>query len=412
MPRTDGIGMPCNSSGKRRLLAAALLSRLVVCVLMLVSELVVPDWDDGDPTVARFPAPRGLRAFARWDAAWFLLIARDGYTGEESHAFFPGLPTLLWALTPIGAQETGLVLIGMALSNASFVSSVLALQRLGIQLGLDERLVDRAALLYCVGPASVFHSSIYSESPFAFCTFGGLCLLMAGRRWGAAAIFALGTAFRSNGIVNAGFLGYHALWNCAQRRGVGRLLPLLAGSAAASIVLLPYIAFEAYGYMRFCGQAEGRSSMPSPQWCADPVPSLYGHVQRAYWGNGFLKRWEPKQLPAFLIAAPALTVALGAAVAYARNCWALGWRLFAASGGLYGPALLPHVVHLCFLAVLAFLAMHVQITTRLLSSASPIFHFWLAHASLHPRWGRVVLSYIGLYLFLGVLLHPNCLPWT
>lgn len=87
---------------ERRVLWAAVTSRAAFCVALVISELLVPDWDDGDATVARYEAPRGLRAFAQWDAARFLLIARDGYTDEQSHAFFPALP---WA--SLGAFRCG-----------------------------------------------------------------------------------------------------------------------------------------------------------------------------------------------------------------------------------------------------------------------------------------------------------------
>ena len=74
---------------------AALHSRLAVCALVALSDLLVPDWQDDDLTVAHFACPWPFRGFARWDGARFLGLALEGYADERSHAFFPGLPLLI-----------------------------------------------------------------------------------------------------------------------------------------------------------------------------------------------------------------------------------------------------------------------------------------------------------------------------
>lgn len=62
----------------------------------------------------------------------------------------------------------------------------------------DSSLAARATLLFCLTPASIFFSAIYTESLFALLSFAGM--LCAGRRpWLATAAFALATATRSNG---------------------------------------------------------------------------------------------------------------------------------------------------------------------------------------------------------------------
>ena len=62
----------------------------------------------------------------------------------------------------------------------------------------DSSLAARATLLFCLTPASIFYSAIYTESLFALLSFAGM--LCAGRRpWLATAAFALATATRSNG---------------------------------------------------------------------------------------------------------------------------------------------------------------------------------------------------------------------
>lgn len=60
-------------------------------------------------------------------------------------------------------------------------------------------------------------------------------------------------------------------------------------------------------------------------WCRRPVPNLYSHIQSAYWGVGFLRYWQWKQLPNFLLAAPALLLTACGAGRYLMGSW-LGLR--------------------------------------------------------------------------------------
>ena len=44
------------------------------------------------------------------------------------------------------------------------------------------------------------------------------------------------------------------------------------------------------------------------EWCQYEPPVAYSYIQRVYWDNGFLTYWEAKQLPNFLLAAPAVVI--------------------------------------------------------------------------------------------------------
>ncbi len=77
-------------------------------------------------------------------------------------------------------------------------------QKLACSLSLDVlgdgALAARATLLFCLTPASVFYSVVYTESVFALAAFSGM--RWAPRRpWLAAGAFALATAGRSNGAL-------------------------------------------------------------------------------------------------------------------------------------------------------------------------------------------------------------------
>ncbi len=66
----------------------------------------------------------------------------------------------------------------------------------------DASLAARATLLFCLTPASIFYSAIYTESIFTLASFVGM--RHARRRpWLATAAFMLATATRSNGRLRA-----------------------------------------------------------------------------------------------------------------------------------------------------------------------------------------------------------------
>eukprot|EP00951_Prasinocladus_malaysianus_P022554 scaffold189403_cov42-Prasinocladus_malaysianus.AAC.2 len=94
-------------------------------------------------------------------------------------------------------------------------------------------------MLFCINPASIFCSAVYTESLYALTAFSGMLATETGPLWQAVAAFALCASIRSNGenyvlttdtidaiieyaaflgIVNLGFLCH-----LAARRMVGAL---------------------------------------------------------------------------------------------------------------------------------------------------------------------------------------------
>lgn len=74
-----------------------------------------------------------------------------------------------------------------------------------------------ATILYCFNPASAFHSAAYTESLFSALSFAGMWHLHQPRGyWAGVLCFALGTAARSNGLLNAGFVAHLGLQQLLQ----------------------------------------------------------------------------------------------------------------------------------------------------------------------------------------------------
>jgi hypothetical protein len=143
-----------------------------------------------DPTgigAATWTAPA-----VRWDAIWFLGIARGGYDDGPTAAFFP--------LYPLGVGVLGgSVVAGILVSLVAFGAALWALERLTeLELGADAARWTVWALAF--SPMAFFFSAVYSESLFLALTVGSvLCARRDHWVW-AGILGALAAATRSTGI--------------------------------------------------------------------------------------------------------------------------------------------------------------------------------------------------------------------
>ncbi|KAG7469143.1 hypothetical protein MATL_G00125730 [Megalops atlanticus] len=503
----------------------AAYTRVLTLVLQAVFNAVIPDHvaDAFSPPRAEEPqlldpaADALLGGLSRWDAEHFLFIAERGYLYEHNFAFFPLLPLSLRAaaatlLRPLGGWLTvrGRLLLAVALGNSAlFLLSAVALYGLGRLVLGERRPALLASLLFCLTPANVFFAAGYSEGLFATLTFGGLWLLERGCVLRACLVLALATGARANGLVNAGFLVYLPLqWGLARARAVckdagvtGRCLRytwialrfLLTAALGTAILALPFGVFQYHGYRTFCtpslvpeqvspalldlarrkGYRVPDATRPPPPWCSKPLPLLYSYIQDVYWDVGFLRYFQLRQAPNFLLATPVAVIIAVAAWSYAvcnpALCLRLGlWGEGLKQGsekpasGFHNPRVFVYVVHATTLLGFGVFCMHVQVLTRFLASSSPVLYWFSAHLLLryepllqeeglwasveeHQRqddtgagirgslwralhsnpvtrlllqWRtcsavtRWLLGYLISYWLLGLALHCNFLPWT
>lgn len=433
----------------------AVLSRIVILTFSVLLDRAIPDHNP-DASVARPPdalaLPPQLLAFTRWDAAHFLQLAQFGYQEEKDFAFFPFLPLAINGLARILHVQLSwgfsLVLSGLLITNGCFVLSAWLLFRLGLAVLKDQILAFNAARVFCLSPANIFFSTIYTESPFAACTFGALLLLHMDRFYFSAVLFAIGSGLRSNGLVNIGFLACHVLVSTLKQIRQANSASFKPWNRAALrlmvgviVVFSPFIAFQTFAVWKACdrdgqqtvcdkGQEQCAVSAEPPSWCQYSIPSAYSHIQAKYWQGGFLRYWQLKQIPNFLLAFPALSLT-AAGVFYLFMDFVKELQREADKKGskqstyltcvlvlhvaLVRCPLFPHAVHWGFLAAYVFFFANVQISTRLLASACPVFHWFLASLvfdrSQYFRQ-KLLQLYIGLYNLLGVSMHVNFLPWT
>ncbi|KAJ0083933.1 hypothetical protein Patl1_29945 [Pistacia atlantica] len=482
-----------------QILKLATLSRLLLLTLTILwrallspydtSASLNPDClaDPGAPQHSRNnPISSAIENGVVWDSVFFVRIAQCGYEYEQSFAFLPLLPlcirllshtgkrmpslsfrlkmgtsplTLLGILAPLVSvfgYRAVLALSGYVVSNVAFLLAAVYFYRLSVMILKDPEAALRASILFCFNPASIFYSSIYSESLYALFSVGGLYYLMSGANNIAVICLAVSSCARSNGVL--------------------AMQILICGALRCICIFIPFIAFQVYGYHNLC---LGHSPQAMRPWCRARIPLLYNFIQSHYWGVGFLKYFQLKQLPNFLLASPILSLALCSIIYYVtaqpKLVYLLGFQAFkegkdfapvpfpletvpqsnsasatipekpssktgnqnfrqrkqihregnpavlpleygsSVNSGYLSVYVLPFILHLSFMVATAFFVMHVQVATRFLS-ASPSLYWFASYLMASPgtgkTWGYLIWAYCTAYILLGSLLFSNFYPFT
>jgi hypothetical protein len=115
----------------------------------------------------------------RWDAAWYLGIATQGYefqpgnpSLQQNIVFFPAFPMLVrLAALLLGKSFTAFVVGGTIASLAAFAAALAYLYRLARE-DLTEDQTNAALWLLAAYPFAIFYGAIYTESLFLLCCVG------------------------------------------------------------------------------------------------------------------------------------------------------------------------------------------------------------------------------------------------
>ncbi|KAI4967008.1 hypothetical protein ZWY2020_034459 [Hordeum vulgare] len=407
--------------------------------------------------------------------------AEKGYEYEQSFAFFLlphqslPLPSLLAPLVPMLGYRAVLVISGHVLNNVAFVAAAAYFYR------TQERLPCICS--FCFNPASVFYSSLKSLCPFSpedcstcFPVLAFIAMIM----------LALSGSARSNGALNAGYICFEALLQ-AYDASIQKKRPMVhfllvfvnlyvvvhGAYYTPTFIFLPFFAFQAYGYLNICLHRDTDELRP---WCKAKLPLLYSFIQSHYWGVGFLRYFQVKQLPNFLLASPVLSLAVYSIVHYTKlihqlfRSTSIREQIIATVEGrlvqAYGSSDVATVLKSefstrlnnkkqgntevknrksvatkatsasldgnvstgrivgdnedeCPLLVLPFI-LHLTFMTFTFfvmhaQSSDSLGCFMIlapARACLHKRWGYFIIVYFIAYILLGSLLFPNFYPFT
>jgi hypothetical protein len=170
------------------------LSSLAALIYVLYSRL----YEDRDlsphpilrPYLGLSPLDGGLRGlllgvWQRWDTLWYLLIARRGYSLENTSIFAPPLyPWLMRGLGRLmGGSDAACLLAGLLISNAACLLSFLYLYRL-VEMETDAATARRSLIYLALFPTAFFLLVAYAESLLLLCAVAALYYARRGQwRW-------------------------------------------------------------------------------------------------------------------------------------------------------------------------------------------------------------------------------------
>lgn len=460
---------------------------MIIIVLQFISNLLIPDHDAG---VFLYPTNPNiiynnldnliqflLSGLIRWDGQYFFHITQYGYTYENSLAFFPLLPLsiricsipLQYALYLILHEDTIYLITAVILNIIFFVLASLALYWLTLLIFPNPKVGYLTSILFCLNPASIFFSAVYTESLFAWLSFTSMylsvefyiapnfkkCVLVA-------LAIGLSGATRSNGLLNIGFILYFSFSNIIQKKRIIKIFFLTIISIGISII--PFVLIQIYDYQIFCNNipktelpkfiidygARNNFVMPgqylifNQSWCNQRLPLAYSYVQNHYWNVGFLKYYQFKQIPNFLLALPIIYCILHCGIDFISSKIEKPIKFFSIFFTLFTSKLFVFVVHSLFLIIFCLIFVHIQVTTRMLCSASPVLYWYCASRWLQynrnlkstniPQsecdnqiiyyfnefllnnniscYQKSIRLYFLSYFLIGTILFSNFLPWT
>jgi hypothetical protein len=242
---------------------------------------------------------------ARWDSAWYLVIARygyhpalGGYTAPRD-AFFPLYPLGLSGLAHVGVPA---VAAGVLLSVAALAAALYGIHRLTtLELGLGRGTqAARLAVLLCAfAPMAFFFSAVYSESLYLALSVGLFWSARKGRWAWVGVLGALAGATRSAGLVLAlpalmlYFYGPREdrppdFVRAVRAGGLARLLPRYrVRRELAWLLLLPAGALAYGAYLGLAGGDPLAPLQSQGEWSrhfAGPFVGVWDGLQAAFGG--------------------------------------------------------------------------------------------------------------------------------
>lgn len=358
--------------------------------------------------------------FSNWDAKHFLHISQHGYIYEQSVAFFPFYPITVRLFCELIVDKVfwtsgyfSYLLSGVLINFVFFNISSIYLFKLTLIIFKNNFQISFYSLIfYCINPASIFYSAVYSESLYSMLTFSGLYYLYSNEHLKSLILFILSCFTRSNGIVNYGFIAHwylsaHFASIKTLNQSFNRLLNLifsigfkrnfmLLSKLMISFLLMnsAFFLYQYYVFAKFCKSELNQvdetatelvefanknglkmfNAFPKSEWCNYKLPFSYTFVQSEYWKVGFLNYWRFKQIPNFLLASPILFLSIYSLSKFFNsidskfvyNLFGIikSHRYKCSTNFEENTYLMPFACQLIFLLVSSVFFMHIQVTNK------------------------------------------------
>lgn len=458
----------------------AVFSRVLIIFLQCISNHLIEDHNAEVFRAPQDPLKKGkcdaivevlLGGFRRWDAEYYLHISEHGYTYENTLPFYPLYPLCIKLLrfgvinvTPFLSVRSLSLLIGIAINIVFFAKAANVLYELGRKILRDQRKAEIATVLFCFNPASIFFTAPYSESLYSWLSFS--LMLKCFEDINSVLIIvplSLSILCRSNGLINIGFVVYYGLKKMFNQTTILTFITVFLKIFSILIIIAFHFGLmQVYNYYLFCFKksfnfpefikdfavendyvlAGNRTNESISPWCSSNLPIAYSYVQDHYWNVGFLRYYEFKKIPNFLLALPVVLIILVNSFKYFRQHQAYCLRL-----GIFNlkPSILRSItvadqnqfvfiIHAVALTIFCVLFVHVEVTTRMLSSSNPMLYFFganyfMVNYNQHKKnddsseinmfdikrlsvMQRIIIYYFLGYFSVGTVLFSNFLPWT
>lgn len=485
---------------RKKIFWFAIISRIIVLNLQFIFNFLFPD-HNADAFKSPIDNSEQISSYdniiiflfnglTRWDGQYFLHIAKYGYTYENTLAFYPLYPMLIRIISIFIKKiffklnvHSSVLIAAVLINIICFVKSAVIFYDLSKIILKTTNVAYIAAILYCINPATIFFSAVYSESLFAYLTFSSM---LRSIKLDPYVLIPIGLSIltRSNGIVNVGFPIYYQLKKLfynymIKDRNVSfkifyqfilkiiilKNFCLIFNTIIISII--PFLLLQIYNYVMFCIPNQtfipdhivnfsiiNNLVMPgnNNEWCYFKVPFAYSYVQKKYWNIGFLNYYEIKQVPNFILAFPILYIMIKCIKEFffehKKYFYTLGFiknieNNIKTEKKQYPIKMLVFIIHGLFLTIFCILFVHIQVSTRLISSASPLI-YWYCALSIYntfddnndnniynnkentfSKWNifvllkkkytlreKLIFSYFLGYTILGCFMFSNFLPWT
>eukprot|EP00731_Ephydatia_muelleri_P038062 Em0644g3a len=314
--------------------------------------------------------------------AWLQVRAGHGVFPPASFYDVARVKDAVATVVPFHAWQEHRVSIRVVINFAAFVAAAVALYELTMEIFQSRKLSLISAALFCINPASVFMSGSVLRGRVHVPLPLGNALRSAGtsRPELARCLHSPQRPGRTE-LFCAGYLGFYylkKLYEVLHTHPVAPQLCLLKSLGLVSLallqccaVVLPFALFQYYGHMSFCG----KDVIPPSPWCQWRLPLPYFYIQQHYWDVGFMRYYQWKQVPNFLLATPMFLLCLYSLFKGTIH------MLSSKSTKSFDLVLFPFLLHLLFLVFFGIFNMHVQVLTRFVASSSPVI-YWFAGGAL------------------------------
>ncbi len=330
------------------------------------------------------PFAQIVEPWRRYDTAWYILIAMQGYFPDTRIVFPPLYPVLIRVVEQVCGGN--FVLAALIVSNVFCISAFYLFYRLAAREWGDPS-ATRALILLAAFPTGFFLVAGYTESLFLTFTLGAFLAALDRRWWLAGGLSFLASLTRLQGLVLClplAWIAYRQYRDVGWRALLSRL-PVLVGAPLGTLAFVAFITYNQLGSMEQA-YADGWKLASHLPW-----DSVVTYLQRLFAGETVAH----EHLNALALLLMAL---LGGVV----------WRRFSRAYAIYvGSTLVVILVRYHFGAGLAGAQFESAIRYVLL-----LFPCFSAAAALLNSHRRVFWLIVGVLGLLQIILLNDFVHWV